>query len=512
MSSSSRLLKKKNFLLLSVVGYGLHITLVTLVGWPGSPSIFEASAGSEDLFSPFALSKNIAFCAAFLVWFAFALFGGKRVYGLFSGKVLYLLFSGMVVIGMALTLVAANETSSVWVEYTSGILMGVGVSGNFALWQRTLCELETPLDAQGLIGGTVLGAVLYFIIAWFPVWLIRVLAMVAIAPGTAILLAICNRNVSDLTQFPVEVNERRANLKKGIVSLLMPVITIGAIGFVIQTVRVFISEAALSNTLLNNLFSIALILGSLATAIIFERTRYRINMNIFYTYGAPIIGVMLFLLPVLGEGYAYAFVSGAYALFTIASIMAILASNQVARYYNIPPIAIYSLTFGIIYTARFLPVLLLGIFRSFGLTGFGFIETLFIALLCTELMFGVYVASNRFRTYQSKKEILSWESALPEEPVSSQRPLTEAIRSFALWKGLTEREIEVLLLLHEGRSVPYIATKLMVAENTVKFHCKNIYSKLEVHTRQELLDLLPDESTYSRARNTISPGSRDVDR
>ena len=35
-----------------------------------------------------------------------------------------------------------------------------------------------------------------------------------------------------------------------------------------------------------------------------------------------------------------------------------------------------------------------------------------------------------------------------------------------------------------------IADALFVTENTVRSHVRNIYSKLDVHTRQELLDLL----------------------
>ena len=66
----------------------------------------------------------------------------------------------------------------------------------------------------------------------------------------------------------------------------------------------------------------------------------------------------------------------------------------------------------------------------------------------------------------------------------------EGIASFARKRGLTEREIEVLKKLREGRSAPYIASDLEITENTVRFHCKNIYAKLKVHNRQDLFDLL----------------------
>jgi DNA-binding CsgD family transcriptional regulator len=55
-------------------------------------------------------------------------------------------------------------------------------------------------------------------------------------------------------------------------------------------------------------------------------------------------------------------------------------------------------------------------------------------------------------------------------------------------KGLTNREIEVLSLLLEGRSVPYIVKLLYISEGTARTHTKHIYTKLGVHSKQELID------------------------
>lgn len=56
--------------------------------------------------------------------------------------------------------------------------------------------------------------------------------------------------------------------------------------------------------------------------------------------------------------------------------------------------------------------------------------------------------------------------------------------------GLTERESDVLRLLAVGRSRARIAQSLGVSENTVNSHVQQIYRKLGVHGRQELLDRL----------------------
>ena len=54
---------------------------------------------------------------------------------------------------------------------------------------------------------------------------------------------------------------------------------------------------------------------------------------------------------------------------------------------------------------------------------------------------------------------------------------------------LSERETQVALLIAQGRSKAYIAEALFLSENTVRTHAKNVYAKLGVHSKQELIDL-----------------------
>lgn len=56
--------------------------------------------------------------------------------------------------------------------------------------------------------------------------------------------------------------------------------------------------------------------------------------------------------------------------------------------------------------------------------------------------------------------------------------------------GLTNREAEVLMLLAEGRSSSYIAGVLVLSDNTVRSYVKNIYQKLGVHSKQDVIDFV----------------------
>lgn len=56
--------------------------------------------------------------------------------------------------------------------------------------------------------------------------------------------------------------------------------------------------------------------------------------------------------------------------------------------------------------------------------------------------------------------------------------------------GLTDRETEVMLLLSEGHSQKRIAELLVLSLSSVQTYSKRIYRKLDVHSKQEVIDLV----------------------
>jgi LuxR family maltose regulon positive regulatory protein len=68
---------------------------------------------------------------------------------------------------------------------------------------------------------------------------------------------------------------------------------------------------------------------------------------------------------------------------------------------------------------------------------------------------------------------------------SPQPPITAAP---LLIEPLSERELDVLRLLRTNLSGPEIAVELFVSVNTIKTHIKNIYSKLDAHSRYEAVE------------------------
>jgi LuxR family maltose regulon positive regulatory protein len=70
------------------------------------------------------------------------------------------------------------------------------------------------------------------------------------------------------------------------------------------------------------------------------------------------------------------------------------------------------------------------------------------------------------------------------ETEQTEASKTQAAQS-ELVEPLSERELEVLQLIAEGLTNPEIAARLFLSLNTVKAHTRNIYGKLDVHSRTQ---------------------------
>lgn len=95
---------------------------------------------------------------------------------------------------------------------------------------------------------------------------------------------------------------------------------------------------------------------------------------------------------------------------------------------------------------------------------------------------------------QNTKWIFAELSGEPSKEPSDYASMADRCESIAKQKGLTPRELDIMKLLCKGRTKAFIAETLYLTENTVKGHTKHIYTKLDVHSKQELMDLVERQS------------------
>lgn len=92
--------------------------------------------------------------------------------------------------------------------------------------------------------------------------------------------------------------------------------------------------------------------------------------------------------------------------------------------------------------------------------------------------------SFQLQEYISKVIIL--EEKVQSNSSSEEKVLEKKIEIIAIENELTERETDVFLHLAKGYNNQKIADELFISINTVKFHTRNIYEKLDIKKRNEI--------------------------
>lgn len=75
-----------------------------------------------------------------------------------------------------------------------------------------------------------------------------------------------------------------------------------------------------------------------------------------------------------------------------------------------------------------------------------------------------------------------------QKAVTDDDNMAAAAKLIAAEEGLSPRETEVFMLLAYGHGQSYIQKQLYIAPGTVKTHVKHIYTKLNINSREELIE------------------------
>lgn len=104
----------------------------------------------------------------------------------------------------------------------------------------------------------------------------------------------------------------------------------------------------------------------------------------------------------------------------------------------------------------------------------------------------LWLAFRRFSFTETTSRLaqLTTDEDIRGQSVLADQSIDEACDKIAADAGLTNRETEIFALLARGRNGAYIQEKYVISRNTTKTHIRRIYAKLDVHSRQEIIDLV----------------------
>lgn len=221
----------------------------------------------------------------------------------------------------------------------------------------------------------------------------------------------------------------------------------------------------------------------------------------------PVLAAMLVFLPFLSEQYNLVFSLLLLGSYWFVALLITYLVAEVAHVRKVSPYVLMGVAMGV---ARVCLVVALLAGYAAGVAGGGPSDeaehtmrylVIIVVVLYALCMALVFFSRDRKRRRAEEASATPGEAEAPTGPVApadagaaavseGETALDARCAAVAHEGGLTDREAEILGYLARGRTKAYIADVLFVTENTVRSHVRNIYSKLGVHTRQELLDLL----------------------
>jgi DNA-binding CsgD family transcriptional regulator len=89
---------------------------------------------------------------------------------------------------------------------------------------------------------------------------------------------------------------------------------------------------------------------------------------------------------------------------------------------------------------------------------------------------------------------LEQKTEINQQPEHSDKSLDKKCIQVSKHFDLTERESEILSLMVRGRNTHFIASKLVLSDNTVRSHIYNIYKKTDLHSQQSLIDYVEESN------------------
>lgn len=227
---------------------------------------------------------------------------------------------------------------------------------------------------------------------------------------------------------------------------------------------------------LNPLSSIGFLLAAGAAAVVVFRGRFDFNRLIYHT-GIPLLALGFTLVALNGNAFVgfILCVAGYYMTQVVLWVLCVYLATQ---------------SRGMVRWLFALMGCMMALGQGVGLIS---IDTFLYGLdheasvlMSTSLLLACLFMSTSASPYES------WGMVRPAEH-AVETDIDTACATLALENLLTARETEILPYLAQGRSRKVIAEKLVLSENTIKTYISNVYSKLGVHTQQELIDLVQEK-------------------
>lgn len=395
----------------------------------------------------------------------------------------------------------------------SASLFGIGLAWSFALWQQSLSSEKVSHPERPVALGSSLAAIIFIPSLLCPSSVLLILLAACLAINYTFLGMECSQTTIDYKPFGntaiilVDSHATGRLLR----NLAKYAICIGTIGLTQRLAATMISEQA-SLVPLYFMYSLSTVIAIGILLAIWKKRTSRMSFNRFYGISIVVVAVAFLLMPFLDNSYRIFAAVLTNIMFMLVSLFMVVTSIDVAKSRSTNPTLVFGALAGMVFLIASLgPFILTSIEHNQGTEGLSQI------VVGTMLGLGFLVVAGATLTFSSERkdscsdlclnnfDMLDRFQQIPElnEPDTclqfvkdvtiQQDAIPACCNALRKQYNLTERQTEVMELIARGRDVTRIAETLCVSYHTARSHCRNLYTKLGVHKRQEILDLLEQE-------------------
>lgn len=369
----------------------------------------------------------------------------------------------------------------------SAVLTGISSGLFFLGWVRIFADVGSKIAMIEIALSWFIGALICAVLTFIPSVVSSVLVVV-FAFCTGIVLRVCAKHRVGNPKPKRKIIIQKKNRRVFIGGLLAAL----NLGFVAGFADL-ISGFRLFNV--PEVYGITLIMGVAAltfiSLIIFFLSVRSPVMNVYRLLTIS-IALGCLTIPFMGNEMTYqnTVIYGGYVCFMI--ILLVISIN-ITSFFDVPATKVAGLAFGVLYIGE-----MLGFGAAYLLTTF--LSNDYLLGVITFLLTGALLFANMF--FLTERDLTetslgkmteSDDDRLDIEALEEKRT-TEALTRVIEEYSLTVRESEILPLVYKGRTIARIQEELYISAGTVSTHINHIYRKTGVKGRQELLDLIDEQS------------------
>jgi DNA-binding CsgD family transcriptional regulator len=207
----------------------------------------------------------------------------------------------------------------------------------------------------------------------------------------------------------------------------------------------------------------------------------RFDIRVLYQASFPLVIIGPLCMIAGGDTFGLLGALGTNAAYTYLALFVAVMLCNVSFRYGVNPLWLFGFAFGAISLGRVFAKL-----SELALSGFPDHNIVFCTIILLLAIVFTSLANNRDYNH-------TWGIEPTGEPSSQDLPLDDMVERCARMarvRGLTRREEEILFYLAQDMSIRTIASKIYLAESTIKTHIKHVYAKLNIHSKNELQEAI----------------------